>query len=307
MHQPSRAGTALMLLCCCVSHAVASQNDDKSPSFSAEIAVGGEYDSNVAVDELDQSSNKSDNALTLDGEIAMEKPLTKDAELKLSYDFSQNFYQEFDELNRQTHILGANLEQEFSKADTGLSMFYISSLLDGDKFLSLFRVSPSVSGFLGKKWFGRTAYVYSDKSLHQNSARDATTNAGEGDLYYFHRGLRSYFNIGYRYRDENAKTARYDYSSQSVKLRYIHRFELPSRTIKLELAWRYEDRDYRADTPSIGKKRSDQRQRWQVDVELPLGDALALQFYTSYGDYSSNYAPADYNQLVAGSRVSYRW
>ncbi len=305
MHRPCRAGTALMLLCC-ACHVAASENNN-SASYSAELAVGGEYDSNVAIDELDASSNQSDNALTLDAEVAMENPLSATTELKLSYDFSQNIYQEFDELNRQTHIVGANLEHEFSKADTGLSLFYINSLLDGDKFLTLYRVSPSVSGFLGKTWFGRTAYVYSDKSLDQNSSRDATTNAGEGDLYYFYRGLRSYFNLGYRFRDEDANADRYDYRSNSVKLRYIHRFELPSRTIKLELAWRYEDRDYRSDTPSIGRERSDQRQRWQVDLELPLRGALAIEFYTSYGDYNSNYNAADYTQLVAGSRLSYRW
>lgn len=280
---------------------------DRAARFSAEIAVGAEYDSNVAVDELDASSNESDYAATLDAEVSMEKPLGEHTELGLSYDFNQNIYREFDGVNRQTHILGANLEREFTLADAGLTVFYINSLLDGDQFLQLVRVSPSVSGFLGKKWFGRGAYVYSDKTLDQSPSRDATTHAGEADLYFFRRGLRSYFNFGVRFKDEDATAAQFDYRSNGVKLRYIHRFELPARFIKLELAWRYEDRDYSADTPSIGEPRKDERQRFQLDVEVPVLAQGAIQVYASYGDYHSNFDPSDYTQGVLGTRFIYRW
>jgi hypothetical protein len=306
MRWHSGAGVVLTLFCC-HSALGAEQASQRAAKYSAEVAVGGEYDSNVAVDELDASSNQSDYAATLDAEIAMTKPLSESTEMGLSYDFSQNLYNDFDEVNRQTHIFGANLDRAFPAFDTGFSLFYISSLLDGDGFLSLVRASPSVSGFLGKKWFGRGAYVYSDKTLDQSPERDATTHAGEADLYFFRRGLRSYFNLGYRYRAEDASADHYDYHSNSIKLRYIHRFELPERTIKLELAWRYEDRDYLSETPSIGEKRADRRQRWQVDVELPLSQRSALQAYTGYGDYSSNYDPSDYDQLVTGTRLIYRW
>ena len=36
------------------------------PEFSANIAVGAEYDSNVSVEEVDQASSQSDYALTTD-------------------------------------------------------------------------------------------------------------------------------------------------------------------------------------------------------------------------------------------------
>lgn len=292
----------------CWNHVQAADKPaDRSATYSAEVAIGAEYDSNVAVDELDASSNEGDYAATLDAEVSMDKPLSETTELELSYDFSQNLYHEFTEVNRQTHILGANLGRDFGVADGGVTVFYINSLLDGSNFLELWRASPSLSGFLGKKWFGRGAYVYSDKTLDQSSDRDATTHAGEADLYYFRRGLRSYLNIGYRFKDENARAARYDFRSHGLKLRYIHRFELPSRTVKLELAWRYEDRDYMSETPSIGEKRDDERQRWQVDVEVPVLENAAVQVYTGYGDYSSNYDPSDYSQLVLGSRFIYRW
>ncbi|GAB3279456.1 hypothetical protein GCM10027297_17110 [Parahaliea aestuarii] len=269
--------------------------------------MGVEYDSNVAVDELDASSSESDYAATFDAEVSMKKALSDKTDLGLSYDFNQNIYRHFKEVNRQTHILGANLSRDIGGADIGLTGFYINSRLDGSSFLQLSRLSPTVSGFLGKKWFGRAAYVYADKSLAQSPERDASTQAAEADLYFFRRGLRSYFNLGYRFRDENAEGEPFDYQSNAVKLRYIHRFDLQQRSVKMELAWRYEMRDYQSETPSIGMEREDRRQRLQVDIEVPVMTRAALQFYAGYGDFESNFDPADYNQNIVGSRFIYRW
>ena len=158
-----------------------------------------------------------------------------------------------------------------------------------------------------RKWFARGAYVYFNKSIDTRPDRDADTHSGELDLYYFLRGLRSYFNVGYRYRDENAEGARYDYTSNAVKLRYIQRFEVFSRIAKLELAWRYEDRDYSSETPSIGEDRDDERHRWRADFEIPLVGRSSMQVYSGYADYDSNYPQADYTQTVVGTRFMYSW
>ena len=148
-------------------------------------------------------------------------------------------------------------------------------------------------GVLAKKWFARATYVYLNKSIHNRPERDADTHAGEADLYYFFRGLRTYFNQGYRYRHEDAEGDQYGYASSSVKLRYIHRFELFSRIAKFEASWRYEDRDYSSETHGIGEDRDDQRHRWRVDFEIPIVGRSALQVYSGYADYDSNYPQAD--------------
>jgi hypothetical protein len=275
--------------------------------YSAELGIGAEYDSNVSVEEVDRASNQGDNALTLDANLEVQKTLSDRFAVAANYDFSQNLYDEFSQVDRQTHILGTDMSLDLDKVDTGLSVFYINSRLDNEKFLELYRVSPSLSGFLAKKWFARVAYVYSDKSIEQRPDRDANTNAGELDLYYFRRGLRSYFNLGYRYKDEDAESDRLDYSANGLKLRYIHRFELFSRIAKLELAWRYEDRNYSSVTPSIGEDRDDQRHRWRADFEIPIIGTSALQLYGGYADYESNYPQADYTQELIGTRFVYRW
>ncbi|NQX87633.1 MAG: DUF560 domain-containing protein [Halioglobus sp.] len=275
--------------------------------YAAEVSIGGEYDSNVTLDEVDLTSSESDYALLLEAGFAAKKAFTEQFEMSGTYDLSQTFYKEFDQVNRQTHILGTDMNLDHSRYDTGMSVYYIISRLDNERFLDLLRVSPSVSGFLAKKWFARGAYVYFNKSIHKRPERDAHTQSGEADLYYFLRGLRSYVNLGYRYRDEDAAGAQYSFSSNAVKLRYIGRFELFSRIAKLELAWRYEDRDYSAETPSIGEDRDDQRNRWRIDFELPLVGQSSMQVFAGYADYDSNYPQADYTQTVVGTRFTYRW
>jgi surface lipoprotein assembly modifier-like protein len=285
----------------------AGEKANAADKFSAEVGIGGEYDSNVAVDEVDISSSESDYALTLNAGLGFQQEVTETTEVGLSYDYSESIYGEFSQVDRQTHIVGTNFDLELNKVDTGITLFYINSRLDGQPFLELYRASPSVSGFLSKKLFARGAYVYSQKMIEDNKERDASTHAGEADIYYFRRGLRSYFNLGYRFRDEDANADRYDYKSNTVKLRYIHRLDMFSRTAKLELAWRYEDRDYSSETPSIGEQRRDKRHRWRVDFELPLIAGSAMELYYGYADYESNLPQAEYDQLITGTRFIYRW
>jgi hypothetical protein len=275
--------------------------------WSAEVAVGVEYDSNVSVEEVDATSSQGDWAMILDAGLGLRQDLPGAAQLALTYDFSQSIYDKFSQVDRQTHMLGADLGFNLAGVDPSMSFYYINSRLDGNQFLELYRLSPALSGFLAKKWFARVAYVYSDKSIHERSGRDADTHAGEADAYFFMRGLRQYFNVGYRYRHENANENRYDYASNSVKIRYIHRFELFSRLTKLELAWRYEDRDYRSVTPSIDDKRDDQRSRMRLDYQIPIFSQGAIQFFAGYAEYDSNYPPADYDQTLVGTRFVYSW
>lgn len=314
MSSQARLYRCLGALAVCVS-TVAQADERKAPDASAtkpmrfefEVGLGGEYDSNVSVSEVDRASNEGDYALIADASVEVKKELGDKYDLAATYDFSQTMYDKFDFVDRQTHIVGGDLARKGAVADTGMSLYYINARLDGKDFLDFYRVSPSVSGFIARKWFARGAYVYSDKSIIETPDRDADSHSLELDLYAFRRGLRSYFNIGYRFKDEDAEAAQFDYKSNSVKLRYIHRFDVFERLAKLELSWRYEDRDYRAITPDIGEDRNDDRNRWRVDFEMPLVGGSGVELFYGYADYGSNSETADYTQTLVGTRFFYRW
>ena len=304
---PSPRRLCLFALAVLAAGAAAQEDGERSREWRGEVGVGAEYDTNVSVDEVDVTSGEADSAWLVDFELGVTQPLGKHSDLNLNYDFSQATYERFSRVDRQTHILGTDIGTDLGKANTGISAYYINSRLDGEPFLEYLRVSPSLSGFLAKKWFARGAYVFSERTIEDRADRDATTHSGEADLYYFHRGLRSYFNIGYRYREEDATAARFDFRSHGLKLRYIRRFDLFERQAKVELAWRFEARRYLSPTPSIGEDRKDDRSRWKLDLEVPLTRRLALQTYTSYGNYDSNLPRADFTQTIVGARLSYGW
>jgi len=299
--------TVLILLIGAVATSAFGQDESDSTQFIAEVGIGGEYDSNVTIDEVDLSSSQSDYGLTLDAKLGAHSSLSENTELDLSYDYSQTTYSEFSLVNRKTHILGSSLDFDLGDLDSGVSFFYIHSRLDNKKFLEFYRISPSLSGFLAKKWFARGAYVYSDKNIESNNERDAVSNSAEFDLYYFRRGLRSYFNFGFQYKDENARAREFDYTSGNLKLRYIHRFDLLARVATLQIALRFEDRNYSSVTPDIEKRRDDQRERWRVDLKIPVTEQAAVQLYAGYSDYDSNLPRADYSQTILGTRFVYRW
>jgi hypothetical protein len=294
-------------LLCAITALAAADERQRAREWNLELGVGAEYDSNVTVDEVDLSSGQSDEAWIVDMQVGVKQPLGSDATLALTYDVAQSTYREFSRVDRLTQILGADLSGKLGDSNIGVSAYYIDAQLDGEGFLEYLRVSPSVSGFLARKWFARGAFVYSERRIDQRRARDAETGAGELDLYYFHRGLRSYFNLGYRYRSEDAVAAQFDFDSHGLKLRYIRRFDAFGRRIKSELALRYEERDYRSDEPTIGEPRDDDRLRVKADIEVPLGRHLAWQFYGSYGDFESNLPRADFTQTIVGTRLELSW
>lgn len=285
----------------------AQDGEGSKREWSMEMGVGAEYDTNVTVDEVDLSSGQADHATIVDVGVGMRQALGERATFSLKYDLSQSNYDEFSQVDRLTQIIGADINAVVGDATAGFSAYYIDSQLDGEGFLEDLRLSPSVSGFLSRRWFARAAYVHSQRRIDQRKERNADTNTTEVDLYYFHRGLRSYANIGYRYRREDAIASELDFDAYALKLRYIRRLDVFGKRLKSELAVRYEVRDYLSAEPTIEEPRQDDRLRVKVDLELPINERLSWQVYYSYGDYESNLPRADFTQTIMGTKLQIRW
>lgn len=304
---PPRRALALASILVLGTDAAIAQEDPKGREWSIDLGAGIEYDTNVTVDEVDLSSGQSDYAWVADLGIGMKQSLGEKSNLSLTYDISQSSYHRFSRVDRLTQIAGADISTAIGKANASMSGYYIDSRLDGEGFLEYLRLSPSLSGFVSRRWFARGAYVFSQRRIDEREQRDADTHTGEVDLYYFHRGLRSYANVGYRYRSEDAVAPELDFRAHLLKLRVIRRLDAFERQVKAELALRYEIRDYRFDEPTIAEPREDDRLRLKLDLEFPLSDRLSWQFYYSYGDYESNLPRADFTQTIIGTRFEYSW
>lgn len=273
--------------------------------FSGDVSLGYEYDSNVTVDEVDRSSSVGDGGLLSSINLAIDHDLNDSTSGSLSYGYSRIDYEQFDFLSRETHIAGANLSSRLGKTTLGVNYFYINARLDGRDFLTYHRASPSISGFISKKWFLRGAYVYGDKAISRRPGRDAENHGAELDLYFFWRGLRRYINLGYAFRDENSRADRFDYTAHQLKLRAVQRFDVLERLSTLEVAFRYENRDYSGITPSIRERRADERFRLNIELGVPITEQVSWSVYAGYSDYYSNLPSADYDQNLVGTRVEF--
>jgi len=298
MHR-SRKPLFLALLMCCGDLCKASTE------VSADLAFGIEHDSNVAVDEVDRSSNLGDNGRRFGGGIRVDHDFNQNVSGKISYGFNAIDYAEFDRLSRRTNTLGTALSFKLGSLKGGVDYFFTNSRLDNTNFLSYHRLSPSLSGFISKRWFFRGGYVYGDKTLEQRSGRDATSHGLETDAYYFWRGLRRYFNLGYAYKTENSRANRFDFKGHTIKLRAVQRFQLGANLSTLEGGLRYEQRDYQSITPSIGENRFDDRIKIFVRLDYAMTQRLTWRFYTEYSDYQSNLPSADYDQTVLGTEMRF--
>ncbi len=273
--------------------------------ISGAVAVGYEHDSNVAVEELDRSSGLGDSGLVSSFELDLDTDISETVNLVSSYSYSRIDYDTFDLLNRETHTFGLNLNIDFGSVNSATSYFYIQARLDGKDFLNYQRLSPALSGFISKRWFLRGAYVYAEKDVSSRPGRNATNNGAELDAYFFWQGLRRYINAGYQFRAENSEAARFDYHARQAKLRFVQRITLLERLSTLELGIRYEDRDYKEATPSIAKRRRDNRFRFKIEFEVPLTKSISWTAYSGYSDYQSNLPTADYEQTLIGTRIEW--
>ena len=301
-----RLGLLIAVLLPCPTQA-ADEDSPETRSYFLQLRAGAEYDSVVVLDELDLSNQSGDEAVLLDLAGGLTQTLGKDTRLDLRYNYSLLDYREFSEVDQQSHIFSADLKRDLGRAKLGLSTFHIDSTLGNDDLLGLTRVSPHLSGFFANGWFARAAYVYAHKTNEFNAGRDATTSIGELDIYHFPKGQKWYVNVGYKYRDEDADAARFDYSADTFKARWVQRLELAGLPARFELSYRHIRRDYSSITPSIGVERRDRRNRTRARLELTLSERLALELFYSYTDYESNLASVDFDQSVGGMRLRYRW
>ncbi|RME62485.1 MAG: hypothetical protein D6782_12105 [Alphaproteobacteria bacterium] len=285
----------------------AAVGKDDKPAFEIDVSAGSEYDSNITVNEIDQATGADDFAAVFDADINVDAPLGADTDASLGYSFSQSLHADFTNFDLQTHFASAELSHDFGGFDVGGAYRFVYSRLGGSGFLTLQQLSPSVSFFLGKTFFIRAEYSYTDKGFKNRTDRDAKVHAGGADIYFFLDGVRTYIVAGYKFERENTTAPQFDFDGHNFKLRFSKRIAMGKRDAKLKLGWRYEARDYDNITPSIGVRRDDDRHRLEAELEIPLSDRFYVLADYTYADFSSNLPSADYSQNLVSARIGYRF
>ncbi|MEP3563921.1 MAG: surface lipoprotein assembly modifier [Marinobacter sp.] len=285
--------------------------------LNGHVGAGMEHDSNLTVDELNRSSDNSDEAWVFDAGLeAILKP-TQALNLTLDYSVSGSRYQTYDQFDQNIHLASADLSYDFDPVTVGASYHYSHATLDSDSFLDFTRTSVYLGSLLGETTYVMVSLQDKTKDFEESDARDADIKGASLDAFFFFNDARSHLLFGIDGDREDAQAEAYDNRLIRVRVSWVHKFQLAEQNNRLQLKWRYEDREYdevviEPDEPllqnpftaDLQERTSEQRadQAWIVEAgwRIGLNEVLSLEPKVSYGHYTSNVDSADYDKTVAG-------
>lgn len=273
--------------------------------WSARVELGYGYDSNVAVDDVDLSTERGDQFQDLSLSAGVEKALDQNWTLNADITLSEKKYRTFDAFDGRLALLSLNLERKYRQVDFGLAARHIDYQLDHEGFLGLTQYSPSLSWFVTRSVYLRAAYEYSDERFDQQSSRDNQQDRFSLGAYWFMNGLKQYLQFHARHADDDARDERFNNQSTEYSVRFHQTLGAGVEDVILELAARYQERDYDRFNSATVARRKDRRARFEVSLEVPVSERFALIARASDNDYRSNVEVADYAQRVVSLTLRY--
>lgn len=283
--------------------APALQAADEKHIWNGHLGVGARYDSNIAVIELDQSTNESDQALEFEGSVGYRYQATRDSQLRASLHASETQYDDFEQFDLRTLRASVGGHTSFEQLEVGIDVHEIAAYLQDERFLSMTQAAPYIAHLFDDRFYVRATYTYTDKTFADNPARDAQADALAADAYLFMNQARTYAAIGFKVRDESADEARFDFDSQGANARFSHKLPVLKRDLKLLAQASYEHRDYSNLDPTIGAQRQDERLQFKLSATLPLTDLFEVSAILEHNDNRSNLDPADFHENIAALQI----
>lgn len=264
-----------------------------------EIEAGAQYDSTLAVTELDQVSSRGDWASVFNARLGGRLKPTERVTLKGSYRYGSRDYRQFQQFDQDLHTLALDGSVKLAGTKLGLSHHRARALLASDRFLDLTKTSLYAGRLFDNGLYLRSALADQQKTFANNPGRDSDGLGAELDFYYFPDGAGRYWYLGLGGETEDAQAPRFDNRALSVKARYSHEFVMLDREQTIQLGWRFQDRDYDNTDPQLQTERQDRRHTVNASWTLELNEYLALESEVEYGDYQSNLEVADYDETSA--------
>ncbi len=304
------AATLVTILATAVATAQVATAQDSPPDSQRpvqfDLRAGVQYDSNVAILDLDAASGSGDLAAQLEFGVNYNGRPSPQATLNAGYHLSRTLHREFDAFDLTIHRGSAGFGYDVGGFNTGLAVHHINADLAGNRFLVMRQYSPHLSRLFGTRLFMRFAHTYSDKTFRTNPDRNATSHALSADAYVFVDGLRTYFVFGVRFDDEDATGGHFDYRGERLRVQLTHRISTEARDLTLRTQLRSDRRQYREPTPSIEESRRDRRYRLELTLDVPVGERVTTRLGFTHADNRSNLPAVDFSENLFSVEVRAR-
>lgn len=274
-------------------------------SHSAYVQLGGEYSSNLQIEELEWASDESDAGMLVEGGIEASWQPRDRWRIDGGYQYSGSHYRDMDRLDLSSHMLYTDGSYDLDLMTVGGNYYFTDASLDGEGFLRLHEVSLYMGRMLEDDWYVRAALNFADKDFgglqsgelrQYREARDADNAGFSVDGYwFFNNGLTS-LNVGYDYEEEDTRAARFDYNAFTFRVLFNHNLNLLERNASLKLGHRLQLRDYDSISPSIRSRRDDTRNVLDARITINWLQNLDLIGTLERANYDSDLPSADYNE-----------
>ncbi|MBT8098126.1 MAG: DUF560 domain-containing protein [Gammaproteobacteria bacterium] len=282
---------------------VSYAQSDKA-SFGFDVDAGYHSDSNVGIADIDSNSGESDTAVKIGLGVNAEIPLGERFGVRVGYDFDDTAYQELSEFDLSLHHGVAEISTDFAGFGAAVAVDRYVANLDGEEYLGMTQVSPSLSRLFGSSLFARIAYMDATKEYDLLSNRDASNEAMRVDVYWLLDGMNRYIALGMQTSDENAIDDELDFESVQSMLTYGQSLRFSKVQVKLKTQLKLENRDYLNVTEAIQDTRRDDRLRASLSAAIPLPGNFELKGIVEHARTESNLDSADTDKLSYGVSVS---
>lgn len=294
----------LFLLLGCLVISTALFADENKADFSFDAKLGYLSDSNVGIADLDTNSGTSDTAMTYGLALKASLPMSKRFVSRVGYDYNNTAYENLSQFDLGLHHAFAEITWKPSLLDATVNVEKFAATLDGDNYLDLVQVTPSISRLIRNRVYLRGAVTRADKRYESLPERNATNDSYRADVYMLIDNMDRYIAVGFQGGEEDASDPAFDYTSLRWSMTYGHTVALASRDMKLKAGLRYEGRTYATEDDTIGDNRQDKRLRLRMGVDWQLFEHLSLAAHIEHTDIQSNLDSAVLDKTNIGIGVN---
>jgi len=271
-------------------------------SYSAELTLLS--DSAVTIEAADIGTDMDANS---DSAVAFmfgtEYQLNK--KLSVSYEFYNEGYQDLSENDTQYHSFNASYDRNIGPLDFFLNASHMDMTLDGDDFLVMDLIIPSLSYYFDSGIYLNLSHTWIDKSFEEFNDFDAKNNATGITAYYFFSNSKAYISLNYTQGEESANTDNNDYDEDTTTLAFQYPVSTGDYKSKFNISYSARQRDYAKVTDTVNIKSREERDRLKVYLDTELNDNWALRATYDFKDRDSNLATSTYESHYFGFRVTY--
>lgn len=270
-----------------------------TPRVKTELEAGAEYDSNLSVIELDKNAAVGDWAAIANARLHGQWQAMDKVKLKGGIGYASKTYQDYSAFDLAIKNAFFDTSYDFKPMTVGFSYHYADAELAAKDFLTLQQRSLYVSRLVNHTLFLRAALNDQDKDFAASRQRNADNHNITGDMFIFFNQGKTLLTAGLTTERETATAHEFDYEGVGLRTSFSHQFPLFNKKNRLQLSWRYDQRNYSAVTPAVQAERSDARRIGTLEWQLEANSWLSLIAKMEHGNYESNLAAANYSETTS--------